>query len=295
MNLQSLQKQFPITNPDGTPSQYFLKYLQDRGGNLTDLDAAITDLVDLLNNQVIAGDGLVGGGSLANGDVTLTADVQAILDQLSTTHGAIIYRDSAAWAVLAPGTDGDVLTTHGASADPTWETPTGGGGSMTYVGKTTFSGAAQVDIPLSSSYTSHKIEFYITVATDSVGLDARITTDNFSTVKSGASDYVYTQLRSSASSTAVSSSSGAAAISLVVTAAIGNAANEFAAGEIMVINAPDTAPTTVEGRLQYMTPATAVGQSITTGSYLATTAVNGIRVYATSGNISGYYKLWGIS
>lgn len=127
VNLQDLQKRFPIVDPDGRPSQYFLQYLKDRGGNLTDLDVAIEDM---LSRQVIAGTGLTGGGPLS-ADVTLSADEQAILDQISTTHGAVLYRGSADWAALSPGTDGDVLTTHGASANPTWETPAAGGGGGT--------------------------------------------------------------------------------------------------------------------------------------------------------------------
>lgn len=43
-----------------------------------------------------------------------------VLDSLSTTHGAILYRDSAAWQALAPGTAGQILQTNGSGADPSW-------------------------------------------------------------------------------------------------------------------------------------------------------------------------------
>lgn len=56
---------------------------------------------------------------------TLAADrtwaTTDILDSLGTTQGDIIYRGSSNWTVLAPGTDGNQLTTHGAAANPTWE------------------------------------------------------------------------------------------------------------------------------------------------------------------------------
>lgn len=59
--------------------------------------------------------------TLTTGDASRTVD-------LTGSQGAIYYTDASGNLVaLAPGTDGDVLTTHGAAA-PTWETPSGGGG-----------------------------------------------------------------------------------------------------------------------------------------------------------------------
>lgn len=50
-----------------------------------------------------------------------------ILDTISSTRGTVLYRGATGWAALATGTDGYVLTTHGAAADPTWAA--GGGGT----------------------------------------------------------------------------------------------------------------------------------------------------------------------
>lgn len=44
-------------------------------------------------------------------------------------QGTILFRGASDWEILAPGTDTQVLTTHGAAADPTWEDASGGGGS----------------------------------------------------------------------------------------------------------------------------------------------------------------------
>jgi hypothetical protein len=44
-------------------------------------------------------------------------------------QGDILYRGAASWARLPAGTSGQVLQTNGAAADPTWETPGGGGGA----------------------------------------------------------------------------------------------------------------------------------------------------------------------
>ena len=52
--------------------------------------------------------------------VTLSTDIQTLLDGISSTQGAVLYRGAAAWAALTPGTSGQVLTTGGAAANPSW-------------------------------------------------------------------------------------------------------------------------------------------------------------------------------
>jgi hypothetical protein len=49
-----------------------------------------------------------------------SGDVQAILDQISTTQGDIIYRNATDWVALSPGTSGYILQSNGTGADPTW-------------------------------------------------------------------------------------------------------------------------------------------------------------------------------
>jgi hypothetical protein len=49
----------------------------------------------------------------------------------SAAQGAILYRASSGWVHLAAGTSGQVLTTAGAGANPSWATPASGGGSGT--------------------------------------------------------------------------------------------------------------------------------------------------------------------
>jgi len=43
-----------------------------------------------------------------------------ILDQLSTTQGAVLYRGASAWLALGPGTAGHLLSTGGSGVDPSW-------------------------------------------------------------------------------------------------------------------------------------------------------------------------------
>lgn len=66
--LQNLENRTPISNPDGTPTEYFIRLLQGRGGILEDNQTVIEQL---LARQIIAGTGLDGGGALGDGDITI--------------------------------------------------------------------------------------------------------------------------------------------------------------------------------------------------------------------------------
>ena len=51
---------------------------------------------------------------------TVTLSPSGQLDTLSTTQGAIVYRNASAWVALGPGTAGQVLQSGGAGANPSW-------------------------------------------------------------------------------------------------------------------------------------------------------------------------------
>lgn len=74
---------------------------------------------ELLHVSDIARSGSV-QSAIAQGSV---ARIQASLDSIGSTRGAMLFRGASAWAILAPGTAGKVLTAQGAGADPTWATP----------------------------------------------------------------------------------------------------------------------------------------------------------------------------
>jgi hypothetical protein len=50
-----------------------------------------------------------------------------VLDFIGSVQGDVLFRGASGWLVLAPGTSGQVLSTGGASANPTWTTVTGTG------------------------------------------------------------------------------------------------------------------------------------------------------------------------
>lgn len=54
---------------------------------------------------------------------TPAADIQALLDSISSTQGTILFRGASSWTSLAPTTAGYLLQTNGAAANPSWVAP----------------------------------------------------------------------------------------------------------------------------------------------------------------------------
>jgi hypothetical protein len=52
--------------------------------------------------------------------------ISSNLNTIGSTQGQILFRNESAWTVLSPGTSGQVLTTGGAGANPTWTTVSSG-------------------------------------------------------------------------------------------------------------------------------------------------------------------------
>jgi uncharacterized protein (UPF0333 family) len=116
--MQNLNFNDKIVNPDGTPTEYFMRLLQNRGVGQEDIE---TRLAALLAKQIIAGEGLDGGGTLGDpGDITIGANASAILDLISSTRGTVLYRGATGWAARVPGSANDILRTSGTGTDPTW-------------------------------------------------------------------------------------------------------------------------------------------------------------------------------
>lgn len=90
--------------------------------NFTDLsgNASLSQLPSISNNSILANNS---GGTAVPSALTTSN----ILDFIASTQGDVLYRGASGWVALAPGTNGQVLTTSGASANPAWTTVTGTG------------------------------------------------------------------------------------------------------------------------------------------------------------------------
>lgn len=130
--LQPLDDKFAIVRPDGRPTLYFIEWAQQRQIDITDA-ITLEILQQYLDDHALqegSGIQITPSGSL-NDSPTIAADVQEILDQITTTQGSIVYRNASDWVALAPGTAGQFLKTNGAGADPAWAA--GGAGAMTLI------------------------------------------------------------------------------------------------------------------------------------------------------------------
>jgi hypothetical protein len=99
----------------------------DRTLSLSDNGVTYAKLQDISATQRVLGRNSAGAGD------TQEVTVSQILDWVGSTRGAVVFRGATGWAILPPGTAGDVLTSNGAGADPTYQTPAGGGGGLNHV------------------------------------------------------------------------------------------------------------------------------------------------------------------
>jgi hypothetical protein len=90
--------------------------------NFTDIagNASLAQLPSISNNEVLGNNS---GGTAVPSPLTASQ----VLDMIGSVQGDVLYRNASNWVVLAPGTNGQVLTTAGAAANPTWTTVTGTG------------------------------------------------------------------------------------------------------------------------------------------------------------------------
>jgi hypothetical protein len=179
------------------------------------------DMISFDPNYVSAGP-IVGSGLTMNGPRVLGKSTSGIggieeltgsgvLDLVGTTRGSVLYRGSAGWAVLAPGTSGYALTSAGAGADPIYvastSTITGTANQVLVNGGTTAqSGAVTLSLPTSIANVN--------------SITAQTSTDL--TLNSGSGNKVYIPGSAASSST----TTGA----LVVTGGVGIGGNFFSNG-----------------------------------------------------------------
>ena len=63
------------------------------------------------------------------GIATLSANLDA---SFGSTRGSLLYRGASGWSLMAPGTSGNVLTSNGAGADPSYQAPGVQAGALRY-------------------------------------------------------------------------------------------------------------------------------------------------------------------
>jgi hypothetical protein len=102
-------------------------------------------LAPIANNLVMAN---ISGVSAVPAGGTLSSIIDSTI---SNVQGTILYRDSATWQALAPGTNGQALASQGAAANPHWITLGGGTGTVTSI--TAGSGLSSSPSPITAAGT----------------------------------------------------------------------------------------------------------------------------------------------
>ena len=96
-------------------------------GTVVPQDLTVTETLDLLGIGSIASNTLLGNisGSVGNPSAFSLSDY--IDTAISNAQGSLLYRNGTEWTALAPSTAGQVLSTNGAGANPTWVSVAGTG------------------------------------------------------------------------------------------------------------------------------------------------------------------------
>jgi hypothetical protein len=247
-----------------------------------------------LISQGASADPAYGTAVVAGGGTGMTsATAYAVLCGGTTSTGAH-------QSIAGLGSAGDVLTSNGAGALPTMQTPLTIG--MVKLASGNASGAT-LDIVL-TSYTAYKaIVIYLNdlvPATDDVDFYIRVSTDGGSNYDAGSNNYKYTFYNGVAGTGGTYNSAGATQIATVSTngtAKIGNGAAEGISGVIRIQNQTNTSQKPkIAFDLEYYAAGDFPANSKGMGFRDAAQDTDAIRFLFSSGNISsGAYVVYGMA
>jgi hypothetical protein len=236
--------------------------------------------------------------TLPSGTPVGTTDTQTLTNKTLTAPTIASANLTTALTIAgAAGSSGNVLTSGGSGAAPSWTTPAGG--SWTFLSTVTASNSATVDIETTfdSTYQTYAIVASTVIpVTNAVSLRAR-------QKQSGAYVEDNYQFHLSYNYSTSSSYTGAAngnTTSYLVASDLTNAGNGPENGASFVMYIPNPSNTTLR-KTVFSTGVANVGslgctQATLAGSnFNSTAALTGIRFFMSSGNISsGTFRLYGI-
>ena len=182
--------------------------------------------------------------------------------------------------------EGTGLQSYNGSSWVTWGTAPSSGALVRIAGETAFTSASQVDVDncFTSTYTNYVVQLTITggTATGSVWMRLRVGGTTATT------NYKSVWIKSEA--TSVGAATGTTGFQF------SEAASSTSSSSIMYVYAPQLAAitrATSHGALAFTTPNTE--GYIGSHQHNAATAYDGLSILPTSGNITGYYTIYGLA
>ena len=106
----------PAISLDGTESIEIVQNGTSKKTTSLLLSSLNPTTIQIANNTLLAN---ISGATASPSSTTLTQFLDSVI---TNTQGSLIYRSGSAWTSIAPGSSGQVLTTGGAGANPTWST-----------------------------------------------------------------------------------------------------------------------------------------------------------------------------
>lgn len=195
--------------------------------------------------------------------------------------------------VSGVGTSGQILTSNGASALPTWQTGPAGSGAWIQLSSQTASASSSLTFTsiISATYTTYVLVYSnVSVGTDLAAVEIQVSNDNGSTYKS--TSYQSGVAAWSYNSVSWSNASSTSAI-LLISALHSGLGNDTMAGYLYMYNVGNGGNFTTSGSTNYFNTA-AASQQLLVGRY-ADTGINAFKVIASSGTFSGKFVLYGIT
>ena len=216
------------------------------------------------------------------------------------TDGNIISFDASGDPVaVATGNSGQVLTSAGAGAPPTFAAAAGGGTKV--LARATFSNASAVAITAfdNSNYDAYKIFWEITPATDGVDIIYKTSTDAGSSYDGGSGNYYWRHIINDpgvveynvTSTTEARTTRGASNGGYIAAAGTG----EHAVGEVTIIAPDNTGYTLVQADHIGFHSSALLMYSKLSFARLSAADVDAIQITASNGNVTGRYVLLGIN
>lgn len=244
-----------------------------------------------------SGQALVSNGAGAPSFGTLGVAAGGTGSTSLTANNVLLGNGTSALQVVAPGTNGNVLTSNGT----TWTSATPATGAMVLLATVTANNSATVVITsgLTSTYDQYELRFTsVVTATNSAALYMRTSSNGGSSYDSGAGNYTYASVRQFGVNTPSASGSPSATEIQIVPSGVANTASFGGTSGVIRLYKPGASQYFSCNWLlaNYLLADPDIEMRVGAGNRMASGVVNALQFFASSGNItSGTFRLYGIA